>query len=47
MVHPGGAWRGRVLRWENTNVDGKKLVIGMVAAAILLVVFFQGLNQIS
>lgn len=47
MSHPGGAWRGKVHRWENTSVDGKKLVIGMVAAAIVLVLFFQGLNQIS
>ena len=41
------AWRTSAWAWENARVDGTKLVIGMVAGAILLVLIFQGLNQFS
>ena len=46
-LDPGSAWRGRAGWWENGSVDGRKLVIGMVTGAILLVLIFQGLNQFS
>ncbi len=33
--------------WENTAVNGSRLVVGMLSGAAMLVLFFQALNFIQ